>query len=277
MTRRTPRRPSMGRALALVLATCGGVASAQDTFSGGIGVAYLPQEFVLGGANVLAANYDFPGNPAVPVINGGQAPLFDPVDFSVRSVMTADAVDNGDGTFTVSVLAATADGQPFVTKSTNTLVQTADGLLEATDLVVDFGNGYSVPGFPVDGFEICGEAVSLVEVRYYFVRTDGSVNEEFGSTSGPYIGDTGFTFAWGYAIADARTFNVAGFDATFAAWPCTSPCPSDLNGDGSVDAADLSLVLGAWGSSGPAGDINGDGSVDAADLSEVLGAWGPCL
>ncbi len=48
--------------------------------------------------------------------------------------------------------------------------------------------------------------------------------------------------------------------------------PADLNGDGSVNAADLAVLLGAWGSSGP-GDLNGDGVVNAADLASLLGAW----
>ncbi len=48
--------------------------------------------------------------------------------------------------------------------------------------------------------------------------------------------------------------------------------PADLNGDGSVDAADLAILLGAWGSIGP-GDLSGNGSVGAEDLAILLGAW----
>jgi len=49
----------------------------------------------------------------------------------------------------------------------------------------------------------------------------------------------------------------------------------DLNGDGSVGAADLSILLGAWGACGDPcnADLNGDGAVGAADLSVLLGAW----
>lgn len=50
--------------------------------------------------------------------------------------------------------------------------------------------------------------------------------------------------------------------------------PADLNGDGRVDAADLGLLLAAWGRDG-ASDINGDGTTDAADLGMLLAAWGP--
>ncbi|MFO0875528.1 MAG: hypothetical protein U0575_16405 [Phycisphaerales bacterium] len=47
----------------------------------------------------------------------------------------------------------------------------------------------------------------------------------------------------------------------------------DLNGDGHVDGADLGLLLGAWGTAGPA-DLNGDGVTDGADLGLLLGNWG---
>jgi hypothetical protein len=48
--------------------------------------------------------------------------------------------------------------------------------------------------------------------------------------------------------------------------------PGDLNGDGVVNAADLAILLGAWGTSGP-GDFNLDGVVNAADLATLLGYW----
>lgn len=49
--------------------------------------------------------------------------------------------------------------------------------------------------------------------------------------------------------------------------------PADLNGDGSVGAPDLAILLGAWGQSGP-GDLDGNGVVGAPDLALLLGAWG---
>lgn len=51
-------------------------------------------------------------------------------------------------------------------------------------------------------------------------------------------------------------------------------CEGDLSDDGSIGAADLSILLGAWG--GPEGDLNADGTTNAADLSVLLGLWGPC-
>ncbi len=48
---------------------------------------------------------------------------------------------------------------------------------------------------------------------------------------------------------------------------------ADLDGDGRVDAADLSILLNAWGSNGRLGDLDGNGWVDAADLTALLNAW----
>jgi len=59
------------------------------------------------------------------------------------------------------------------------------------------------------------------------------------------------------------------------------PCRADVaNNDGSIDAADLALVLAAWGvATTPEAsrcDLDCDGVVGAADLSIVLAAWGVC-
>lgn len=55
------------------------------------------------------------------------------------------------------------------------------------------------------------------------------------------------------------------------------PVSSDINGDHEVNASDLALLLGAWGTCG-AGcceeDLNQDGIVGAPDLAILLGAWG---
>jgi len=53
-----------------------------------------------------------------------------------------------------------------------------------------------------------------------------------------------------------------------------SSCPGDVNFDGSVDLADLNLVLANFGQTTPNGDATGDGVVDLADLNAVLAAFG---
>lgn len=50
----------------------------------------------------------------------------------------------------------------------------------------------------------------------------------------------------------------------------------DLDGSGTIDAADLSLLLGAWGLTGVRPeDIDGDKIVGAKDHALLLGAWSP--
>ena len=60
----------------------------------------------------------------------------------------------------------------------------------------------------------------------------------------------------------------------------TVPCLGDINDDGEVTAADLGLLIGAWGVCGDpddcAADLNDDGEVTAADLGLLIGAWGVC-
>jgi len=54
-------------------------------------------------------------------------------------------------------------------------------------------------------------------------------------------------------------------------------CVSDTNADGTINGADLSVLLAGFGTTvfaGVGGDINADTKVDAADLSVLLGAFG---
>lgn len=56
--------------------------------------------------------------------------------------------------------------------------------------------------------------------------------------------------------------------------------PADLNGDGSVDVDDLSLLLSSWGPCVEAlvcpADLDASGSVDGADLGRLLSRWLDC-
>ncbi|HMN97561.1 MAG TPA: GC-type dockerin domain-anchored protein [Phycisphaerales bacterium] len=58
--------------------------------------------------------------------------------------------------------------------------------------------------------------------------------------------------------------------------PCNADCVADVDGDGTVDARDLGLILAAWGTAEPCADLDGDGTVDGSDLGIVMAAWGPC-
>ena len=76
--------------------------------------------------------------------------------------------------------------------------------------------------------------------------------------------------------------SIAGGNAHTIALEAACPqCPSSLTGNCTVDSADLSILLGAWGScpagtTGCTGDINHDGQVNGADLGDLLNGWGSC-
>lgn len=55
-------------------------------------------------------------------------------------------------------------------------------------------------------------------------------------------------------------------------------CLADLTGDGSIDSADIVILLDHWGlvDPGTLGDYNQDGLVDHKDLMTLLNNWGPC-
>ena len=55
-------------------------------------------------------------------------------------------------------------------------------------------------------------------------------------------------------------------------------CPTDTDGDGDTDAADLAVLLGSWGpvDAGDCLDADSDGLIGASDLAVLLGSWGPC-
>lgn len=63
-----------------------------------------------------------------------------------------------------------------------------------------------------------------------------------------------------------------------ACWPDMGayefvPCVGDVDFDGDVDAADLGILLGDWGTCVCFSDFNCDGEVDGADLAILLGGW----
>src|SRR5437868_3920538 len=64
---------------------------------------------------------------------------------------------------------------------------------------------------------------------------------------------------------------VGGYVAVHSSLAAVS---GDLNGDGTVNVFDLSILLSNWGTSDATADINRDGTVNIFDLSTLLSHWG---
>jgi hypothetical protein len=127
--------------------------------------------------------------------------------------------------------------------------------------------------FPVNSVLVCYYGLGKVVAYELDANSDPilatardfmtSVAGAEGAARDPLTGDFLFsTFQGGNRVLVVRGFEIS--------------CPADLNDDGLVDAADLGILLGAWGTTGSSADLNADGAVNGADLSVILGAWGPC-
>jgi hypothetical protein len=82
--------------------------------------------------------------------------------------------------------------------------------------------------------------------------------------------DACFTFEYIPLVGEFEDLNW-----TVSVWGTfTTGCPADLDGNGSVDGADLASLLSAWGTA--EADITGDGDTDGGDLASLLAAWGTC-
>jgi len=127
-------------------------------------------------------------------------------------------------------------------------------------------------------FSIQADGVPPLEYQWRKDRVDLIDSERiFGAqTTALLILDVSPSDAGSYdcVVADAVGNCITSDAATLTVH---DPCPWDLNGDGTVGAFDLALVLGFWGPNpGHPSDINGDGEVGPLDLALVLGNWGPC-
>ncbi len=122
---------------------------------------------------------------------------------------------------------------------------------------------YSVLGL---GAPPCG----TLKVAAFISRSTGSITNQFLPGLQGRTSDIG--------IATDLTTISGTQHATVAAPPsCTPPCPADINGSGAIDTADLTVLLGFFGSSvtpGTNGDVNGDGSVNTTDLTLLLAGFG---
>jgi hypothetical protein len=53
-------------------------------------------------------------------------------------------------------------------------------------------------------------------------------------------------------------------------------CQGDIDEDGTVDVADILILIAEWGDTGGQSDLNNDGTVDVADILILIAAWGEC-
>ena len=192
-------------------------------------------------------------------------------------------------------LGATFPAGTFVGKVNQLIHPTAGPIfgsvrVENTGLACGFGKELAVNNARVGFVPAGGGALSQVEIRFgeyggvvnLSVNGDLRISADFIDFHGLVIGGALVEVPIGGLGNDCGLIRITGVVTKFevggqelwldcideTAAPTT---PGDVNGDGKVDAADLSAVLSAWGTA--AGDVNGDGTTDASDLAAVLANW----
>ncbi len=94
----------------------------------------------------------------------------------------------------------------------------------------------------------------------------------------PVLSDTVGASAANDSQVSFGDFSVLASSTTQTAWIEVQGVPDcaagDLDCSGTVDGADLGVLLSAWNTSACAPDLNRDGVVNGADLGILLGNWG---
>lgn len=133
-----------------------------------------------------------------------------------------------------------------------------DGQVIPIDSVFEFELDVQSPG--VEAYVLEGLDVGTVA----FTITSMTEVEVMGGTFPLFYCRENIAVDFG--IASAATLDIVLEPA-----PAGNPC--DLTGDGLVDGADLTMLLGRWGTADSEADLDGSGQVDGADLAELLGCW----
>jgi plastocyanin len=122
-----------------------------------------------------------------------------------------------------------------------------------------------------------GDTIQWVRTAGSHTVTSGSPCQASGLFNAP-LNSTNTSFTWvvpnklanstvGFFCSPHCSFGMTG---SIVVGPI--PNPADLNGDGIVNGADLTMLLGNWGGTGT-GDLDGNGVVGAGDLAVLLAAW----
>jgi hypothetical protein len=173
--------------------------------------------------------------------------------------VTAKAYDAANNTKTSSIVTVTVSAAADTTAPTVSVTAPTNG----TSVAV---------GTAVNITATASDNVGVAKVEFL---VDGALKST--DTSSPYA----YSWATTGVAAGTHTIVAKAYDAannstssTTVSITLTSPnTPGDVNGDGRVNALDLSALISHDGQNYPAADFNGDGTVGAADMAILLSKW----
>lgn len=213
--------------------------------------------------------------------------LRDPADGPLDRVLASATAAGADLTALIRADGGGACGIAFLVGGSVSDVEygvsvTALGCFSNRTFTHELGHNMGCCHAPGDGGGCLSGGVFPYSTGHRFVGTNGtqyrtvmaySPGTRIGRFSSPTVLFQGTATGVADERDNARTINETRF--TVANFRC-APCPADLTGDRTVDAADLAVVLSGWGEGQTTGDLDADGNTGASDLAVVLGAWGAC-
>lgn len=219
------------------------------------------------GARVIAMTFAVPADPAIlaaietarahdvlMVAPAGNQLAQVPFPANHPAVMAVGGTDRDDHHWGVSTA-----GPPIEIAAPATMIRTTD---TAWPLWTVSGTSYAVPQVA---------AVAALVMSWADCLDADTVRALLRSTAHD-VDAPGWDprTGWGRLDAAAAVSSVAT-----AVMPACR-CREDLDGDGTVDGADLGLLLRAWGTDDPLADLHADGTVDGIDLGRWVMAQGVC-
>jgi len=205
-------------------------------------------------------------------------------EFGIPGVGDEPGFDNEPGTFvpgtvisfTINAALKVWDGTAFAT--------TAADPLGGVRVKLSFDQLSTTSGAgPVDGFGLFVAPNGEWHTHYIFelLPAEGFAEADPGAYLLELVLHTtqqGVASSRPFWIVMNHELDEQSFDEIFELAEASLGCRTDLNGNGSVDGADLAILLGSWGSAGEPGpaDLDENGAVNGADLAILLGSWGAC-
>ena len=138
--------------------------------------------------------------------------------------------------------------------------------------------GFAASNYPIGTLRIApGSITTVVDIHDNAAQTKGGCEVVYAKRLEVPAGATLVTGGCPIYVREAAIAGTVSDPSDIVIVPEAPACPGDVDRDSDVDAADLSGLLIAWGSTNGGGaDVNRDGQVNAADLSLLLVNWGAC-
>ncbi|MBX3355530.1 MAG: dockerin type I repeat-containing protein [Phycisphaeraceae bacterium] len=207
-------------------------------------------------------------------------------EFGVPGVGDEPGFDNPAGTFEPGSFISFTIQSPLKVWSGEDFQPTATNPMDGVRIRLSFASlsATSADG-PVDGFGLAVAPNGEWHIHYIFEVLPAPGDAEV--PAGAYLLELvlhttqeGIASSEPFWIVLNHELDEEAFEEAFefAEETLGEACVGDLNGDGTVNGADLAVLLGLWGEEGgfTAADLNADGTVNGADIAILLGAWGDC-